>query len=73
VGKRFWWYLGVVDLIVLIAVAWLLQDASDLRFGLAGGQTVDIPKSLAIGILWLGVAAPITLCAWLLRRLRQRR
>ena len=63
-----WFYLGGLDVAALLVVVWALRDTFDNRIGIDGGKPLAVPKPLAMLILWLALAIPMTIGVLLIRR-----
>jgi TRAP-type C4-dicarboxylate transport system permease small subunit len=67
-GIRFGLLVLGTDLACLALAVFLLRTTFNHRIRF-GSKTFDLPKAVAILMLWLAITVPLTLCLWVVRQL----
>jgi hypothetical protein len=68
-GRRFWWFLIAFHLFVWVLIVWILSMTSTYIVGF-GTRAIRLSKPELGVLLWLVVAGPATVVAFVLRWLR---
>ena len=69
--SRFWLTVLSVDMAALAAVVILLRNTLAHQFG-CGNKVVEVPRLLAVIVLWLAVGVPLTAALLFARRIMRR-